>query len=424
MRAIIANLPSGVSCAETTNGRGQKFWRVRLGKRFTGGKVIKRDFGSVKDAREWIHGDAEKERARVGSMVELKQSAGEFGFRLTPTQLNEAQNALKRCEDVGLTLTEAVDFAVRHAKPPSGSMLVAEAIECALREKEKSARPSYVSDLVKRWRRFERWLPADKRKALNAVTQSDIREFLNDCDLAPVGERNMLRNLSVLFTWGVKQGKMAANPCLGMETRVRAEKPPVRILSVAEAQQLAALVRDGVSITPASKREKHLDAWREQFGSVRVEVEPDELLPWFLFGCFGGLRPEELERLEWQHVDFKRHHVDLPAAITKDGERRIVDLPESVFAVLANFRSTKGKVTPPNLRRKRWILRFAMGWQEWPEDVLRHSFASYHLAKHRNAALTAELMGHKNARIIYAHYREVVKDAEDVSLFWSIPSTL
>jgi integrase len=65
-----------------------------------------------------------------------------------------------------------------------------------------------------------------------------------------------------------------------------------------------------------------------------------------------------------------------------------------------------------------------MGWQEWPEDVLRHSFASYHLAKHRNAALTAELMGHKNARIIYAHYREVVKDAEDVSLFWSIPSTL
>jgi hypothetical protein len=34
-------------------------------------------------------------------------------------------------------------------------------------------------------------------------------------------------------------------------------------------------------------------------------------------------------------------------------------------------------------------------------------------ATHRNAALTAEQMGHKNARMLYAHYREVVKDAED-----------
>ena len=38
-------------------------------------------------------------------------------------------------------------------------------------------------------------------------------------------------------------------------------------------------------------------------------------------------------------------------------------------------------------------------------DIVRHSYGCYHLAKHRNAALTAEQMDHKNARRLYAHYR-------------------
>ena len=48
------------------------------------------------------------------------------------------------------------------------------------------------------------------------------------------------------------------------------------------------------------------------------------------------------------------------------------------------------------------------------EDILRHSYGSYHLAKYRNAALTADQMGHKNARMLYAHDREVVKNSDDI----------
>jgi integrase len=84
------------------------------------------------------------------------------------------------------------------------------------------------------------------------------------------------------------------------------------------------------------------------------------------------------------------------------------------------LRQECGLLLPVNFRRKRWALCRAMGWKEWPDDILRHSYGSYHLAKHRNAALTAEQMGHKNARILYAHYREVVKDAEAIEEFWSL----
>ena len=51
------------------------------------------------------------------------------------------------------------------------------AIEGALAEKSKSKRPTYLADLGKRWRRFERWLPTDKRKAINGITKLDIRRF-------------------------------------------------------------------------------------------------------------------------------------------------------------------------------------------------------------------------------------------------------
>ena len=36
-----------------------------------------------------------------------------------------------------------------------------------------------------------------------------------------------------------------------------------------------------------------------------------------------------------------------------------------------------------------------------------------------NAALTADQMGHKNARMLYEHYREVVKDSDDITDYWA-----
>jgi integrase len=46
--------------------------------------------------------------------------------------------------------------------------------------------------------------------------------------------------------------------------------------------------------------------------------------------------------------------------------------------------------------------------KSWPTNALRHSFASYHLAHHKNAASTAAELGHTSPVMLYRHYREVV----------------
>jgi integrase len=419
---LIADLPSGIGITKSLSGRGRLFYRVRLGRRFTGGPVLKKDFTSVEDARTWIFGGAQAHKAEPGAIIDLKAEAGESAFKLSAAQLAEAEAAFRICDKAGLSLTEAVRFAVLHAKPPAGVSSVGLAIEEALAEKSRSKRPTYLADLAKRWRRFDRWLPADKRKAINGITKLDIRRFLNDCKLKPVGERNMLRNLSVLFSWAVNQHHMAENPCLGMAVdESTKKKSAVRILSIEEARKLLQLVAEGFSV---AAREHEKNSWREKFGALSINVSPMDLAAIIAVGCFGGVRPEESARITWDMVDFKRKHIDLPAEITKAGERRIVDMPNNLVEWLLACRKEFGPLLPVNFRRKRWALCREMNWKEWPDDILRHSYGSYHLAKHRNAALTAEQMGHKNARMLYAHYREVVKEASDIEEFWKLTPRL
>jgi hypothetical protein len=137
--------------------------------------VLKKDFSSVEDARIWIFGEAQAHKAEPGAIVDLKAGAGESAFKLSAAQLAEAEAAFRTCDQAGLSLTEAVRFAVLHAKPPAGVISAGQAIEEALAEKSRSKRPTYLADLGKRWRRSERWLPADKRKAINGITKLDIR---------------------------------------------------------------------------------------------------------------------------------------------------------------------------------------------------------------------------------------------------------
>jgi hypothetical protein len=52
---------------------------------------------------------------------------------------------------------------------------------------------------------------------------------------------------------------------------------------------------------------------------------------------------------------------------------------------------------------------------------MRHSFASYHLAKHRNENQTAQEMGN-SPQMIYGHYRELVRPVDAEAFFAIVPA--
>jgi hypothetical protein len=157
-RAAIADLPENVSVFAINKPTGVK-WRVQLGKRFTGGRRVTHDVFSIQAAKKWIFSDAQKLKADPGSLLDLKARAGSTMFELSSAQINEAVAAFKRLKGIGMTLTEAIDYAIKHSRPDAGVISVAEAIEKAL-ERKKSKSKSYKDNLGRRWRRFEKWLPS------------------------------------------------------------------------------------------------------------------------------------------------------------------------------------------------------------------------------------------------------------------------
>jgi len=127
-KSRIAGLPSGVGVTPNNNG-SKKYWKIRLGKKFTGGQIITKNFDHLAQARDWIFGEAQKFVAAPGDLVTLKETAGKSAFVLSSRELDEAADAFRRCKAADMKLTEAVSFAIKHSRPPGGKIAIKDAIE-------------------------------------------------------------------------------------------------------------------------------------------------------------------------------------------------------------------------------------------------------------------------------------------------------
>jgi hypothetical protein len=91
-------------------------------------------------------------------------------------------------------------------------------------------------------------------------------------------------------------------------------------------------------------------------------------------------------------------------------------------AWLSPYAGHTGRLWPQQLDHYHYVVMQiwkAIGLAKWPNNGLRHSFASYHLAKHQDALRLALDMGHVNAHIIFSHYREIVTP-EEAEFYWQI----
>jgi len=66
-----------------------------------------RDFVSLSEARAWVFGDVQNERAPVGSIISLVERARETVSGLTAKQISEAAAAFRRLENASISLTAA-----------------------------------------------------------------------------------------------------------------------------------------------------------------------------------------------------------------------------------------------------------------------------------------------------------------------------
>ena len=223
------------------------------------------------------------------------------------------------------------------------------------------------------------------------ITSKELNEWLRSLPFSPL-TRNHYRALVVLaFNFAVEQGYLLDKPTSGKK--------------IAKAK----VVGDAPGILTVTETARLLEA-----------AAPD-VLPFIAIGLFAGLRRAEIHRLDWREIDFESGLIEVKAAKSKTAQRRFVSMQPNLREWLLPVRKHKGSVTPGEIKFRAEFdqARAAAGITEWPDNALRHSFASYHLAHFKNAASTALELGHHDSRVTFAHYRELVKPKE-AERYWNI----
>jgi integrase len=142
-------------------------------------------------------------------------------------------------------------------------------------------------------------------------------------------------------------------------------------------------------------------------------------VPFIATGAFAGLRRAELERLDWREIDLQAGLIEVTAQNAKSARRRFVKIQPNLAEWLKPYEQASGNVTPAEYRKLLDAARSAAAITDWPQNALRHSFASYHLAHFNDAAALALEMGHTNSNLVFQHYRQVVRPKQ-AERYWKI----
>jgi len=158
-----------------------------------------------------------------------------------------------------------------------------------------------------------------------------------------------------------------------------------------------------------------------------IRAVPQRFQPAIALGLFAGIRPQgELQRIEWDAIDFQTKTVSIGGEVSKTHAfRRMHDLPDNLWACLAltpeNIR--KGMIMACNDSNYRNMFKAARDTAsifEYPSDAMRHSFGSYGF--HRGLEWCVDTMGHIGGfRTFVKHYKGAASKEESEKYFSIMP---
>jgi len=303
---------------------------------------------------------------------------------MTPLNTLDTRDARRALDELpsGYSLCDAVRFFNRHHKTAGAGLTAENAVQRFLSDKIAAGlREKSIVSLRSQIRPIA---------TLFAETPlADITpDMLSSVLMSYKGETraNYRRAWHNLFKWSVLAGHLATNPVDAI-TAPKVDHGAPAFLTVEQSEALLAA----------------------------SQTDP-ALVGFFATGLFAGIRVAELTRLTPDA--FTADGIRIGADIAKTRQTRFVTISENLIAWLSAYPWPKRPEKNMRKRREK-VLEEAALHECWPQNAMRHSFCTYHLAAHRNANLTAHEMGHSNADLLYRHYRGLT-DQATAEKYWRI----
>jgi integrase len=261
-------------------------------------------------------------------------------------------------------------------------------------EARKDRRTRTVYDFRYFTRRFMRRCPGLARRRVRSITPQECAGYIEQAFDTPRQHQKARLILSGVFGTAIKRGWCDTNPVARVEAPRVVEKQ-VPILSPQEIEQVTTT------------------AETYQSGSCAAAVG---------MMLYAGIRPHEVARLSWEQVDLRERAIYILPRHSKTGGARRVTIHKPLLRILrAHKRKNEEKICPPNWLYHWRELRRAAGWdspaRRWPQDALRHTFASYHLSHFRSYAELQLEIGHRDATLLRTRYVDQ-RGVRNARAFW------
>ena len=321
------------------------------------------------------------DRAIYVRAVELLKPRG----RELDTAIAELIEALDALNGTG-SLLEASKFFARHHSSSVKEKLLPEIYnEFLAAKKADGASIRYIQDCRSRLTRFV----AKFSGKISECTTVALQDWLVRLEMKPRARNNMRTLIVTLFNFAKQRGYLPKERSTEANFLTKA-KPISNAVGILRPADLSRLLQ---KCAPA-------------------------FVPYIAIGAFAGLRQAELMRLEWSDVRLEQGFFEIRADKAKTAQRRLVPIQPNLTAWLKPHVQEEGLlyVSDKTLARVTGTAK-ALGIQ-WPNNALRHSYASYRLASCKNAAEVALEMGN-SPRMIFEHYRELVTP-QDSEKWWNI----
>ena len=350
--------------AKFCNYRGKPRWRVSV---FINGRRKQRYFKTQAEANQWIQ--------------ELKSTGcvASFWAALSSQEQLDLVGAYRVAQQRSICLLEAsLNFS---ANAKQSSITLPEAAQAYLAKKtSESLRQLSLQQI--QWK-LDLLIQAFGNKTPNTLSPTHLEQWFAERQWARSTIDGVIAKIGPFFTWCVREGYCNRNPCAVVKRPMGDDSPP----SIFTPPETKKLLQAALSYDPG-------------------------LIPYLAIGLFAGVRPLEIERLTW--LDISERYIEINAAKAKSRKRRLVSLSSNLKEWLAF-----GGNLPLTNKRKRLAQVLKLTGINWQPDIMRHSFASYHLALHQSADKTAFELGHRDSKMLIAHYRELVS-FEAAKAYWNI----
>ena len=272
-------------------------------------------------------------------------------------------------------ILKVIEIGVRHMR--AKEMTLSDGFALYLKSKQH-LRPDSIRDIRCIGNRLLRTKPELGKRNFSELSVSECEEWLNAAFHTNPQFNKARAMLHGLFEFAIRREWCDKNPIKRIERKKVIEKEilPLKLSETKRIMKTAKLESPEYAVVAA-------------------------LL------VYTGIRPREVLRLTWRDIDTEEKTITIRSQCSKTGGVRQVEIPPVLNRLLiTHSRELKEEKICPTDWQRRWRkIRDNSGFRgRWVQDVLRHTYASFHAKNYADLPRLQLNMGHRDLSLLRSRY--------------------